>query len=246
MLVSIITPNYNSERFIRETIESVLSQTYKEWELIIVDDCSTDNSLNIIKNYAANDERIKLQINETNSGTATTRNNAIKFAKGRFIAFLDSDDLWDNNKLEKQINFMLANNYALTYSYYRQIDEEGKFLKNVNSIPLKIDYSSLIKRNWIGCLTGMYDTKIIGKVYVPDLKKRQDFALWLKIIKQTKHAYCFPEMLASYRLRKESMSSNKFGLIKYNWMLYREIEKISILKASLILCNYFLIKIFKL
>lgn len=246
MLVSIITPNYNSEKFIRQTIESVMAQTYTEWELIIVDDFSTDNSLDIIQSYQVKDSRIKLHKNNKNLGIAKTRNNGIEIAKGRFIAFLDSDDLWDYNKLEKQIKFMLDNNYALTYSYYRRINECGKFMKNVSSIPEIINYSQLIKRNWIGCLTGIYDTKHTGKVFIPDLKKSEDFALWLKIIKKTKKAHCFTEVLASYRLRKKSMSSNKLDLIKYNWLLYRNIENLSFVKSFSILFNYLFVKAFRI
>jgi len=230
-LVSIITPSYNSKKYIKETIDSVKQQIYKNWEMIIVDDCSPDNSNFIIEKYSKKDSRIKLIKLEKNSGPAIARNRAIEAAKGRFIAFLDADDLWAPEKLEKHIAFMCKNNCALTYSYYDIIDENNNPLDHVIKPPLQLTYKDLLKTNYIGCLTAVYDTKIVGKVYMPLIRKRQDYGLWLKILKQIPYAYGIPEVLASYRLRKNSISSNKMNLLKYNYNLFREHEGFSPIKA---------------
>src|SRR5690606_18959223 len=152
-LVSIVTPLYNGEHYVSETIESVLSQTYKDWELIVVDDCSKDNGCQIVESYIAKDARIKLLKNESNSGPAKTRNTAIAAARGQYIAFLDSDDLWTENKLSDQIDFMNRNEAFFSFSYYEQITEDGNFIKTIDNLPDKVDYLSTIKSNKIGCLT---------------------------------------------------------------------------------------------
>ncbi len=183
--VSIITPSFMSEKFIAQTIKSVLSQSYKYWEMIIVDDISPDNSNKIIESYCNRDNRIKLIKLDKNSGPAIARNTAIKNANGRYIAFLDADDLWEANKLEKQIKFMKEKDCALSYSYYKTMSENGDLLEKVLAPPLKLSYDDLLKTNYIGCLTAIYDTKKVGKVYMPLIKKRQDYGLWLKILKNT-------------------------------------------------------------
>jgi len=243
-LVSIITPLYNSEKFISETIESVLSQKYNNWEMIIVDDCSTDGGVEIVKDYKRNDERIKLIQLDKNSGAAIARNKAIEYAKGRFIAFLDSDDLWHPNKLKKQIDFMIINDYEFTYTGYQKITEKGQILDKYVSVKKKLSYKKALYSNYIGCLTVVYDRKKLGKIYMPLIKKRQDYALWLKILKIIKFGYGLDENLAYYRLRDNSMSSNKINLIKYHWKLYRDIEELSVLKSLYYLINNIFIKIF--
>jgi len=170
-LISIITPSYKSEKFITETIESVLTQYYHNWEMIIVDDFSSDNSNIIIEKYCKQDHRIRLIKLEKNSGPAVARNKAIKEAKGRYIAFLDADDLWYPQKLEKQIQFMSDNNYELTYTNYETMNEDGKNLNNIIKSPSKLNYKQLLKANKIGCLSAIYDTHKIGKVYMPLIKK---------------------------------------------------------------------------
>lgn len=229
--ISIITPSFNSEKFIAKTIESVLDQTYKDWEMIIVDDNSTDNSIDLINSYMQKDERIKCSALEKNSGPAVARNHAVKEAKGRYIAFLDSDDLWTPDKLSKQISFMQEHDIALSYTGYYQIEEKsGEVIEQIH-VPKKVDYSELLKQNIIGCLTAIYDTEKIGKVYMPNIRKRQDFGLWLKILKRVPYAYGIDEPLAYYRVRTTSVSSNKIHASKYNWKLYREVEKLPIHKA---------------
>lgn len=243
--VSIIMPAYNSEVFLSETIQSVICQTYNNWELLIIDDCSTDDSRLIAKQHSKLDPRIKLLVNKTNSGPAITRNYGIQEASGRFIAFLDSDDLWDKEKLSKQINFMISNNYHFTYSYYSQITEQGNFIKNIDNLPNRVSYKSSMKSNKIGCLTAIFDVEFFGKVYMENLKNRQDYTLWLKLLKKEKYAYCFQEILAYYRIRENSISSNKYKLIKYHWIIYRNIEKQSLVKSSYYLLNYVFVKLFK-
>lgn len=244
MLVSIITPTYNSEQFISKTIESVLVQSYTNWELILIDDCSIDDTALIINEFVKKDERIKFIQNSTNSGPAISRNKGIKLAKGKYIAFLDSDDLWMDNKLEKQIDFMSVNKYYFTFSFYSQINEKGVFLKNIDNFPMKVSYKSTLKSNKIGCLTAVYDADFFGKVYMENLAKRQDYTLWLKLLKNNIDAYCCPFVLAKYRVRDNSISSNKIKLLKYHWQIYRRIEKNNFFIASYYIINYVFHKLF--
>lgn len=230
-LVSIIMPSFNCKEFISETMLSVLSQTYKNWELIIVDDCSTDNSTDIINNFINDDQRVKLIFNEKNEGAAVSRNKAIKHASGKYIAFLDSDDLWNTDKLENQISYMSNNNLAFSYSAYETIDEESNSLNKIITPPEKLDYLGLLRENQIGCLTAIYDQEILNKHYMPLIRKRQDYGLWLAILKITPFAYRTPGILAKYRVRKNSVSSSKIGLLKYNFQLFHTHEKISKLKS---------------
>lgn len=230
--ISIITPLYNAEKFIEETIKSVLSQTHENWELIIVDDCSKDNGPEIVEKYCQKDHRIKLIRLLKNGGGAVARNKAIEEAKGKYIAFLDSDDLWHPKKLEKQIKFMEENNYEFTYTWYEKMDEDGKLLNEVVRSKDKIDYRELLKSNQIGCLAAMYNQEKLGKIYMPLIRKRQDYALWLQVLKETKYGYCLKENLAQYRIVSGSVSSNKINLIKFNWKLFREVEKKGIIGSS--------------
>lgn len=222
-LVSIIMPSYNTARYISESIESVLSQTYTNWELIIVDDCSTDNTDDIVKPYLE-DNRIKYLKNEKNSGAAISRNYALREAKGRWIAFLDSDDLWLPQKLEKQIEFMEKNNYSFSYTAYEQIDEASQNLNIQVWGPKKINKRGQYNFCWQGCLTVMYDAEKIGLIQIEDLKKNNDYAMWLKVIKKA-NCYLLGECLAKYRIRKGSISRHsKHKLIKHHYILYKEGE----------------------
>lgn len=236
-LVSIITPSYNSSKFISKTIESVLSQTYQNWEMIIVDDVSSDNSNEIIESYIQKDSRIKLIKLEQNSGAAIARNRAIEEAKGRYIAFLDADDIWKDKKLEKQIEFMQRNDYAFTYTAYEKVDEHGKVFGKIG-VPSKVSYNQLLKTCVIGCLTAVYDTEKLGKVYMPLIRKRQDFGLWLKILKKIDFAYGINESLAFYTVRDDSISANKKSAAQFTWKLYRDIEKLNLIKASYYFSHY--------
>ncbi len=230
-LVTIITPSFNCSKFIEETIKSVQSQTYKNWEMVIVDDCSTDNSIDIIKSLMKTDERIKLYQQRWNGGPAVARNVAIEHAKGRYIAFLDSDDLWLSEKLEKQINFLHKKNAALVYCAYQKMSETGEDRGEVIP-PESVDYKDMLKSNFIGCLTALYDTKKINKCYMPIISKRQDHALWLSILKKSPRAYAIQDVLARYRVMENSVSSNKVMAAKYQWRIYREVEKLPFWKSA--------------
>ena len=245
-LVSIITPTYNCGCFIAETIESVLKQTYKNWELLIVDDCSTDNTSQIVKYYVEKDSRIKYFKLTENMGAAITRNIAMEYAQGEFIAFLDSDDLWDERKLELQIKFMNENSYNFTCTQYEQIDESGKCLNNVIKTKKKTNYNGVLLTCPIGNSTVIYNAKILGKFEVPDIRKRNDDALWLQILKKEKYIYGLDTTLMKYRIRENSISSNKISLIKYHWILYREIEHLSIIRSAFHIGVWGIIKLLKL
>ena len=222
-LVSVIMPAYNSEKYIAESIKSVLNQTYQNWELIIVDDCSTDSTEEVVKSI--NDGRIKFFKNDVNSGADVTRNRAISVANGRWLAFLDSDDLWKPKKLEKQLEFMCSTGAEFSFTAYEQIDESGHSTGKICVPPETVDYKKMIRLACpIGNLTVIYDTKRVGKIMVPHIKKRNDFALWLQVLKKIDIGYGMSEVLASYRVRNDSLSGNKFKLIKYHWKLYRKIE----------------------
>lgn len=230
--ISIITANFNCERYIESTIQSVLSQTLTNWEMIIVDDLSTDNGPEIIKNYCKDDSRIKLITLEKNSGPAVARNTAIEQATGRFIAFLDSDDQWAANKLEVQIAFMKENNFPLTYTEYVKVDEDGNTISDVISRPGKVNYQNMLNSNFIPCLTAIYDSAKLGKVYMPLILKRQDYGLWLRILKKIDYAYAIHKPLAFYRVRKnDSVSSNKVKSALYHWRILREVEHVPLFKA---------------
>ncbi|AUC84410.1 glycosyl transferase [Polaribacter sp. ALD11] len=243
-LVSIITPNYNSEKFIAQTLQSIRAQTYKNWELIIVDDCSTDKSLDIIEEYSKIDKRIKFLKLSENSGAAVARNKAIKEANGNFIAFLDSDDLWLPKKLEKQLAFMVHNNYNLTYTSYNIISENDVAPKKTVFCKPELNYKQMLYSNKIGCLTAMYNSANLGKIYMPEIRKRQDYALWLKILKKEKMAYGFQEVLAFYRVRSNSISNNKMEMLKWNWILYKKVEKLSYFESLFYVTSNILNKIF--
>ncbi|MFC3024824.1 glycosyltransferase family 2 protein [Vibrio zhugei] len=236
-LVSIITPTHNSEKFIEETIRSVLEQTYIYWELIIIDDCSHDSSFDIIKRYSDLDERIKVFQLDKNSGAAVARNLGIEKANGRFISFLDSDDLWAKDKLASQVEFMLKNNKDFSFSAYYLIDEQGKEIGLVN-VPKYVKYRDILKTCSIGCLTVMYDTKKLGKVYMPLIRKRQDFGLWLKILKDINYAYDFGKVKSYYRVRADSISANKKSAAYYQWKIYRNVENMGMISSLFYFFNY--------
>lgn len=237
-LVSIVTPTFNSEEYIENTIQSVLDQTYKNWELLIVDDASTDATIKIINEIAKEETRIKLFQLEVNSGAGTARNKGIEKARGDFIAFLDADDLWKPEKLQKQLFFMNEHNALVCYSSYELIDEKGYPLNSiVNALP-DLDRNKMLKANYIGNLTGIYNVKALGKIYMPVIRKRQDWGLWLKCIEKAGKAYGIREVLASYRVRKDSISSNKLNLLKYNYLFYRKACKFGVFKSGVYLIRF--------
>lgn len=209
-LVSIIMPSWNTERFIAETIQSVIEQTYENWELLIVDDCSSDNTDEVVASFK--DDRIKYFHNERNIGAALTRNRAMQEAKGEWIAFLDSDDLWMPEKLELQIAFMKENGYQLSFTEYEKIDEDSKPLNIYVSGPAKVNKRKIYNYDYIGQLTMMYSAKEFGLIQIKDIKKNNDYAIRLKLYKRPGTcAYLLKENLAKYRVRKVSISHDKFG-----------------------------------
>lgn len=229
-LVSIITPTYNCGRFIGETIESVKSQSYCNWEMLIVDDCSTDNTQEIVESYAKNDPRIQYHCLEKNSGAAVARNTALKLAKGSWIAFLDSDDLWKPQKLERQLKFMIDNNYKFSYTEHDSINEDGSQTRMYVTGPSHVNKLGMFCFCWVGCLTVMYKNDI-ETIQIPNLKKNNDYAIWLKVIKYY-DCYLLKENLSTYRIRKGSISHDKLSnLIRSHYELYRISEKMNPLES---------------
>lgn len=227
-LVSIITPTYNCGAFIAETMDSVLAQTYENWEMIIVDDCSTDDTKAVVERYQAKDSRFIYHCLETNSGAAVARTKAMELANGEYMAFLDSDDLWTPDKLERQLKFMNDNGCAFSCTAYEQIDEEGKPLGKVIKTVPKTDYNRLLLDCPVGNSTVMYNVAKMGKFQVPNIRKRNDDALWLQMLKKEKYIYGMEDVLMHYRIRSGSISANKLKVIRYHWILYREIERLSV------------------
>lgn len=244
-LVSIITPAYNAAAYIAETIESVIAQTYTNWEMLIVNDCSKDNTAEIIQNYAAKDKRIKLINLKQNSGAAVARNTAIQNAKGRYIAFLDSDDLWKKEKLQKQIEFMQQNGYAFTYTSYEHFKETKENIQHQVQIPKSLNYNQALKGNKIGCLTVMLDRKQIANIHFT-AQRHEDYILWLNILKQGTIAYGIQESFALYRTgNSKSISGNKLQSALWTWKVYRESQKLSVVKSMYYFLYYFINGILK-
>lgn len=230
-LVSIIMPCYNAERYIAQSIESVLAQTYQEWELLITDDCSTDSSVEIIKRYCEQDGRINVFVPNEHQGTAKARNVSISRAKGRFVAFLDSDDIWYSEKLEKQINYMLDNEVAFTYSSYEIIDFQGNQRNKIVKDAGVISYNKYLRNTIICCGTVVLDREKTGNFTSPIIRTSQDMALWLSIMKRGFKAYPVPGPLHKYRITPGSATRNKFRASCDVWRVYRRIEKLSLLKS---------------
>lgn len=221
-LVSIITSIYDSEAFVAKAIESVQAQTYTDWELLITDDCSKDAGPEIVRSYAEKDPRVKLLSLSENGGPGVSRNNSIKHAEGRYVAFLDSDDTWEPEKLEKQLALMRENNCGVVYSSYLKCDVEDHVTGMVRC-RAKIPYWRIVCDNAIGFLTMMYDRQITGEMLMPEIRKRQDWGFNIMLLKKCRIAYGILEPLASYRIRKGSVSRDKFPLIKYNIAIYRQV-----------------------
>ena len=228
-LISIITPIYNCAKLLPNTIECVLNQTYQNWEMLLVDDCTQDNSAEIINKYLKRDKRIKYFKLTENSGAAVARNKALKESKGRFIAYLDADDMWKPEKLQRQLKFMLDNNYAFTCTDYEKITENGTSLNKIIKIPEKVNYDLFLRNTIIQTVGVMIDTKLTGKklLEMPNIRRRQDAATWCQLLKNGFDCYECPENLSYYRVVNNSLSSNKFKAIRMNWYWYRKIEKLS-------------------
>lgn len=217
--------SYNCASFLPLAVQSVLEQSFEDWELIISDDGSTDGSAQIIQYYIEADQRIRTVGSMTNRGAARARNAALAVARGRFIAFLDSDDLWKPHKLSRQLAFMEATGVAFCFSSYERVDEDGMYIGSVR-VASPVSYRQLLRGNVIGCLTAVYDTQVVGKVEMPDVAKRQDYGLWLKLLKMVDDAVPLPEILASYRIRRTSVSANKASAAYHTWRLLRDIERL--------------------
>ena len=231
-LVSIIMPTYNSANYIEASVQSVINQSYSCWELLIVDDCSTDQTVSIIKKYQ--DVRIHYIRNSKNSGAAYSRNQALKVASGKWIAFLDSDDLWKCDKLERQIAFMKKNNYHISYTKYEEISVDGSPQNIIVGGPTVVSKMSIFNYCWMGCLTVMYDREFIGQVQIVNIAKNNDYALWLKICKKA-NCYLLDEVLAEYRKgRSGSISTHSYGqLIKWHYRVFRLSEQQGIMRSSI-------------
>ena len=230
-LVSVIMPCYNMERFIAESIRSVIQQTYQNWELLIVDDASTDGTTDIIQSLCKQDNRIHLQVKPKHSGIADSRNRCIRMAKGHFLAFLDADDVWFPNKLEHQLQFMTGHNVGFSYSTYKCIDEESCDLGKIVKATENLDYEAYLRNTIIGCSTVMVDTKKVGNVVVPNFRTSEDTATWLNILKKGFLAHAIEQPLVLYRIRKKSASSNKLKATTDLWRVYRRQEKLPLFKA---------------
>ena len=231
-LISVIMPCYNMASYVADSIKSVIAQTYPHWELLIVDDASTDETVSIIESYVQTDSRIQLAIKTQNSGIADTRNQCIQMAQGQFLAFLDADDIWHPEKLEKQLNFMLEKNVGFTYSTYDWIDEEGNTLNRFINTIGNLDYETYLRNTIIGCSTVMVNKAITGEVVVPKFRTSEDTATWLDILKKGFLAYAIDEPLVSYRIRRKSASSNKIKAAADLWKVYRRHEKLPFFKAT--------------
>lgn len=236
--VSVIIPVYNKERYLRYTIESIINQSYKDWEIILVDDCSTDNSASIISEYTAKHPNIIYHKQEKNDGAAVARNTALTLAKGRYTAFLDADDEWLPNKLEKQVEFMTSNNAAFSCTALECIDEEGRPLNSIRSVIKAISYKFLLKNTMIATSTVIVDRNKTGDFQMPLRRKGQDYATWLKLLRTGDLCLGLNEVLTKYRVMKESLSSNKWSSIKQVWEIQTVNEGINKINASINICFF--------
>jgi glycosyltransferase involved in cell wall biosynthesis len=234
-LVSIITPSYNTAKFIAETIDSVRHQTYSNWEMIIVDDSSTDDTDTVVEGYFG-DSRIKYFKNKKNFGAAVSRNKALQEAKGRWIAFLDSDDLWQPDKLEKQIQFMEDNDYHFSYTNYEEIDEESKPIGVHVTGPRKITKHDMYNYCWPGCLTVMYDRDMVGLINIKDIKKNNDYAMWLEVCQKV-DCWILKNELAKYRKRSNSVSRHSIKtMIIWHYKLWHESQEKNVISSLWYTC----------
>lgn len=245
--VSIITPSWNSEKYIKKTIESVQNQTYSNWEMIIVDDCSSDNTVKIVQEISKEDPRVRILKQSTNGGAAKARNRSLKESSGRYVAYLDADDIWKPSKLEKQVQFMQERKCGFSCTSYEVIDDSGKPLnKEVHMLP-KVDYIGFLTNNLLQTVGIMVDTKIVNKelLVMPDIRRRQDAAAWLQVLKAGFVCYGIEEVLAEYRRVTGSLSSNKVKAVKGVWSLYRDIEHLPLLFSCYCFVRYAFLAVWK-
>lgn len=238
-LISVITPVYNAQDFIQETVESVQNQTFQQWEMILVNDQTPDNSVELIEELIKNDSRLKLIHLPENGGAAVARNAGLDEARGRYVAFVDSDDVWHPQKLEKQLQFMQETKYNFTYTNFALMTEEGQIRKDQVNLPSELGYYDLLKNTSIACSTVMIDREEVGSFHMPLVRKGQDTATWLMLMRERGvKAYGLDEVLNYYRQVEGSISSNKFGALKRTWHSYRHLEGLPFLKASYYFVHY--------
>lgn len=230
-LVSVIMPCYNMERYISDSIMSVRQQTYPHWELLIVDDTSTDGTEAVIESHCQQDDRIHFTKKNIHSGIADSRNMCLKMAQGQYLAFLDADDIWQPKKLEKQLAFMTEKGIGFSYSSYDCIYENGQPLNKIIKAANDLDYEAYLRNTIIGCSTVMVNKDIVGNVIVPNFRTSEDTATWLDVLKKGHLAYAIDETLVSYRIRRKSASSNKMKAALDLWRVYRQHEKLPFFKA---------------
>ena len=232
-------PMHNSSRYVEDSVCSVIAQTYKDWELLVVDDASTDDSITIVERYAKKDSRVKLLRNEHPSGNpASPRNVGVRAAQGRYIAFLDSDDVWLPEKLEKELPLFDREDTVIVYSDYEKMTDSGLRSNRIVYAPREVGYSQLLKGNVIGNLTGIYDTQKVGKHYFRVIH-HEDYPMWLEILKTSgKKARNVGEVLAVYRVREQSVSAQKLSILFWQWNIYRKVEHFGILRSAYLYANY--------
>jgi teichuronic acid biosynthesis glycosyltransferase TuaG len=235
--VSVVTPVWNAAATLAETVASVRAQSFADWEMLLVDDGSTDGSARLMARLAAEEPRIRVFAHATNLGAAAARNRAIREARGRWLAFLDADDLWRPEKLALQVGFMRAQGHPLTFTAYRRITADGRPLGTVRP-PASVTRAGLLRSNVIGCLTAIYDSEFFGKVEMPPLARRQDYGLWLELLRRTSHAHALPQVLADYRVHPGSLSAGKGGAARDTWRFYREHERLPRLRAGYYFLHY--------
>ena len=235
--VSVVTPVWNALATLGATVASVQAQSFPDWEMLLVDDGSTDGSRALAERLAAADPRIRVLAHASNEGAAAARNRGIRAAAGRYIAFLDADDLWRPEKLAAQLGFMRAGGHGLSFTGYRRIAADGRPL-GVVRVPARVSREGLLKGNVIGCLTAVYDTHVFGKVEMPPLSRRQDYGLWLELLRRVPHAHGLAQVLADYRVRPGSLSAKKLGAARATWALYRELERLPRLSAAYYFAHY--------
>lgn len=231
-LVSIITPTFNSASYIAETIQSVQNQTYQNWELIIVDDGSSDETVSIIQQIQKTEHRVNLVIQPKNVGPAITRNIGIELAQGKYLTFLDADDIWFPDFIQNSITTIQQTKVPFVFSSYRRADEALNFIYSDFIVPQKVTYTDILKTNSISCLTAFLDIEVLGRKFMPIIQKRQDMGLWLQYLKEIPFAHGIQEPKAIYRIRKNSLSRKKSDLIKYQWQFYREVENLSVTQSA--------------
>lgn len=230
-LVSIITPTYNSAKYIAATINSVQQQTHTNWEMIIVDDGSNDETEAIVLSICKEDSRIQFYKLNKNSGPAIARNFAIDKAKGKYITFLDADDIWFANFIENSIKAIHKTGVPFVFSSYKRSNENLEFVYSDFIVPEKVSYTDILKSNSISCLTAFINVDLLGKKYMPIIHKRQDMGLWLQYLKEIPYAYGIAEPQAIYRIRENSLSRKKSNLLKYQWQFYRNVEKLNVFQS---------------